>query len=298
MKCYHPVDAYRTEHGITFNRNERGILHHLHIPCGQCIGCRERIGAQWAIRLQHEASLWDANCFVTLTYSEGNLPPGGTLLHRDFALFMKRLRKANGPNVRFFMCGEYGPKTLRPHYHACLFNIDFRDREPAGKSKGGFPFFYSKHLSSLWELGRATVQNFTPETAAYTTGYILKKAKGQEADVRYLRQNPDGTTYRVAPEYAQMSRRPGIGYNWITRFHRDIFPHDTAVSRTGRELPVPRYYTEKAGDLYDLDEIKYQRELRARQYAADNTPERLAVQETVHKARNRNKHRNFDHDAP
>lgn len=39
----------------------------------------------------------------------------------DLQKFLKRLRKAYGKKVRYFACGEYGPKTFRPHYHLLFF---------------------------------------------------------------------------------------------------------------------------------------------------------------------------------
>ncbi len=30
---------------------------------------------------------------------------------------------------RFFHAGEYGTENNRPHYHALLFNLDFKDRK-------------------------------------------------------------------------------------------------------------------------------------------------------------------------
>ena len=66
----------------------------------------------------HEASLWRDNCFVTLTYGRDQLPAFGSLDHRDFQLFMKRVRKYSETPVRFYMSGEYGPQNSRPHYHS------------------------------------------------------------------------------------------------------------------------------------------------------------------------------------
>ena len=73
------------------------------------------------MRCNHEASLYSVNSFVTLTYDDEHLPGDQCLDHRDFQLFMKRLRK-RFPS-RFFMCGEYGGLNGRPHYHSILFGV-------------------------------------------------------------------------------------------------------------------------------------------------------------------------------
>jgi len=110
----------------------------VELPCRQCIGCRLEYSRQWAIRCLHEASLYDENCYITLTYDDQKLPEsydiknGLDLSH--FQLFMKRLRKKYGAKIRFFHCGEYGEDRGRPHFHACIFNHDFQDKKN-GKRK-------------------------------------------------------------------------------------------------------------------------------------------------------------------
>ena len=37
------------------------------------VGCRLERSRQWAVRCMHEASLYDFNSFVTLTYNDENL---------------------------------------------------------------------------------------------------------------------------------------------------------------------------------------------------------------------------------
>ena len=44
--------------------------------------------------------------------------------------FMKRLRMKIGVPVRYLLCGEYGEKRGRPHFHILLFGYAFPDRRP------------------------------------------------------------------------------------------------------------------------------------------------------------------------
>lgn len=292
MKCYRPLKAFRTTTGVSFvERKGHDVLGDIELPCGQCVGCRERRASAWALRVMHEASLWDANCFVTLTYGRDCLPPDGSLEHRDFQLFMKRLRKHFGVPVRFYMCGEYGPLNLRPHYHACLFNCDFNDRVPSGKSASGAVFFDSPLLRKLWSHGHVSVQNLTPETASYCARYIMKKALGNTAQSAYT--NEDGVIRRA--EYAAMSLKPGIGAAWYEKYGKtDVFPQDFVVM-DGRKYPVPKYYGKlfkRSGDVR-LDAVEYARHVKAREAHADNTDERLRVREIVHEAKVRNLTRNI-----
>ena len=106
MPCFHPMPAVRMSDGsVSFvSRNKRGVVDDFELPCRQCIGCRLERSRQWAMRCLHEASLHDANSFITLTYDDEHVPPGGSLRYRDFQLFMKRLRKRFDPLKISFLC--------------------------------------------------------------------------------------------------------------------------------------------------------------------------------------------------
>ena len=133
MPCFHPITAYNKIYGgLTWKLSESNGTTTT-VSCKQCTGCRQEYSRQWAMRNMHEASLWLNNIFITLTYDNDHLPQHNTLIKKDFQDFMKRLRKhkkANTSNpIRYYQCGEYGEKFGRPHYHAILFNTNFRDRE-------------------------------------------------------------------------------------------------------------------------------------------------------------------------
>ena len=149
----------------------------------------------------HEASLHDENSFLTLTYSDENLPPGGSLHLPDFQNFMKRLRKSIAPKrVRFYHCGEYGDILSRPHYHALLFGYDFDDRKFFAKRNEN-SVYTSTELSSLWPHGFSVVGSVTFESAAYVARYVMKKVTGERSLDHYG---------GLKPEYTTMSRRPEL----------------------------------------------------------------------------------------
>lgn len=289
MSCYHPLKAFRTPDGVVFNELGRhDILGPIELPCGMCIGCRMQRASDWELRCMHEASLHESNCFVTLTYGRDKLPPNGSLDHRDFQLFMKRLRRSYAPNgARFYMCGEYGPNGGRPHYHANLFGVDFRDdRVPKGKSGSGYVYYESAKLSELWPHGFATVQDLTRETAGYTARYIMKKVLGANSEEAYEVIDADGVISMRKPEYAAMSLRPGIGADWFDKYHRDVFPGDYVIA-DGVKRPVPKYYDKLLKRSKDVvaDEIAQSREEARVRALPDNTDERRSVREIVHTAR-------------
>lgn len=233
------------------------------MPCGQCIDCRLEKSRRWAIRCVHESSLYDDNCVITLTYDDDHLPPGGSLVKKDFQEFIAKLRDRVGyGKVRYFYCGEYGELGRRPHFHACLFNFDFVDKYPWRRSESGDQCYRSPLLEDLWNKGNSEIGSLTFEMAAYVARYITKKVTGDGADVHY-----DGRL----PEYCDMSRRPGIGKPWFDKYMNDVYPRDKVVIR-GREMRPPPYYDrllEKIGvDFYDpLSIVKRKRKHAAMEFA-------------------------------
>lgn len=290
MTCYRPLTAYkllkRNENGkhiITFNRRDGVILETLTLPCRQCIGCRLERSRQWAIRCAHEAQLHEHNCFITLTYNDENLPENMSLDVREFQLFMKRLRKKFGSNIRFFHCGEYGEKFGRPHYHACLFNFDFEDKK-LWKMQNGNRYYVSDSLNKIWGKGYCIIGDVTFQSAAYVARYITKKITGDDAEQHYEYVVPTtGEIIQKKPEYITMSRRPGIGYGWYQKFKKDVYPHDEVVINAKAVRP-PKYYD----GLYELEypsdfkKIKHQRIVNAKIYIDNNSSDmRLYVREQV-----------------
>lgn len=274
------------------------------IPCGQCRGCRLERSRQWAMRCVHEASLHLDNCFITLTYSPEHLPDDYSLNKKHFQDFLKRFRAAIIPKelrkrgmgeirkawvkahpIRYFHCGEYGERYMRPHYHAIIFNYDFKDRDLVGTTKAGFPIYSSKFLSKLWPFGISSVGACNFETAAYVARYVMKKINGSIADEHYTRVHPDsGKVFRVLPEYTTMSRRPGIARVWYEKFKTDIFPSDECVFR-GKVMKPPRFYDNilSSDDPITFELIKERRSLLAEKNSFDNTYARLKVREAKNK---------------
>lgn len=291
MACYHPLRGYLcTDGSVVFvERSRRETVRTLELSCGQCVGCRLERSRQWAVRCVHEASLYERNCFITLTYRPESLRADGSLCYRDFQLFMKRLRKRfPGDRIRFFMCGEYGEGKGRPHFHACLFNFDFVDKVLFSSSKG-IPLFTSAVLAKLWPDGYSTVGAVTYESAAYVARYLMAKVTGDQAEYYYTSLDEvTGELVPQVPEFCHMSLKPGIGAGWYEKFVSDVFPCGRLVFG-GVETTPPVYYTRKFkkshGDSDAYAELVRSREVFAKSRAVDSTDERLGVREQVERAR-------------
>lgn len=291
MPCFYPVKGYKPREPndagkfpLGFNAKAAVTGIPTYVSCGRCIGCRLERSRQWAVRCVHEASLYERNCFVTLTFNDDNLARDGSLRKSDFQDFVKRLRKffnkyewskdvaafvlrkveLGKSGIRYFHCGEYGEVCRvcglsrtrcvcrrfvrsigRPHHHACFFNLDFDDKV-LWKVTDGVRLYRSGCLERLWPFGYASVGNVTFESAAYVARYVVKKISGQPAASHYAGR---------LPEYTTMSRRPGIGREWFERFKSDVFPRDVVVIRGGHKCRPPRYYSrcfeETAPEVFD-----------------------------------------------
>lgn len=241
----------------------------------------------WAARMVHEAQQHSENCFITLTYSNEHLPAGGTLVKSHLQKFFKRLRKSvNEKKIRYYAVGEYGEKLSRPHYHAIVFGHDFRDRVLFSRGHD-YLLYLSAQLSDLWTAGHSTVGDVNAATCAYVARYVTKKVTGARAAEHYERVSlSTGEVYSVLPEFAVMSRRPGIAAGWFDRYRSDVFPDDF-VLLDGKKSKTPRFYDKllERLDPDELEKIKLKRLAAAKKRADNNTPERLDVRERVLKAK-------------
>jgi hypothetical protein len=230
----------------------------------------------------HEASLYENNSFITLTYSDAFRPWDNSLDKSDFQKFMKRLRKSLPYPVRFYHCGEYGDTYGRPHFHACIFNHDFMDKKP-WQIQNKEILYRSKTLEGLWEYGYSSIGSVTFQSAAYVARYIMKKINGDHADQHYEWIDPEtGEIHQRAPEYTTMSRRPGIGKPWLDKFGMDIYPDDFVIINNKKMRP-PRFYDTNY-EIKEPDEfqkIKRARKRSLKKHQSNNTPERLRVREKV-----------------
>ena len=212
------------------------------VPCGQCIACRINRQRFWTGRILLEWYTWPDSWFVTLTYEDENVPlvydheADGcravqlTLDPDDTRLWLDRFRKRFGP-VRFFLVGEYGDRTNRPHYHVVIFN------QPRTTIQ--------ERVESTWTAGFVTVSEMNEARARYVARYTVKKLG---------KTNPQlGLRY---PEYARMSRRPplgAMGLKWIsasltTRRGAEFLAQKgdvpTEFRLEGGRYPIGRYWRE------------------------------------------------------
>ena len=154
--------------------------------CGQCMPCRINRKRLWTGRLLLESTLHRHSCFVTLTYDETHLPKDNSLSVPHYQQFIKRLRRVTNKKIVYYIVGEYGDTTVRPHYHAIIFGKDWLE--------GSIPIdekmYTHPDLVKKWGNGMVSIAPVTMASICYTCGYVTKKM-----------DDPD--TFNL------MSRRPG-----------------------------------------------------------------------------------------
>jgi len=159
------------------------------------------------------------NSFLTLTYDDEHLPKGGTLDPDDIKKFMYRyrnnLKKEGYPPIRYYLVGEYGDKTERPHYHAAIFGVSCNGPNPRYYNGKKCNCNVCRITHDSWKNGFIGIGTLENDSASYIAGYIQKTVKVDGKAVMGLTNKKDPLVQNWLkgrhPEFTRMSRRPGIG---------------------------------------------------------------------------------------
>jgi len=201
-------------------------------PCGKCYACNFNRSQDWSNRAMIECDdcIKDGcNCyFLTLTYRDEKLPIGEnnnpTLYYKDVQNFFKRLRK-DGLTFRYIVCGEYGHRRYRPHYHAVIFTTaSFSElRHLVTKHWGAY---YAPSLKPS-DYGKADVQIARNPSAScrYVCKYITKFSEDDtpkgaakpfiRASVRFgIRRFVTETVHSIKASITKLVRN-GINYVYL-----------------------------------------------------------------------------------
>lgn len=214
----------------------KGSVVPIAVPCGCCIACRINKTTEWATRCLYENEDHKKSSFITLTYDENFLPDHGSLDFKAIADFWKRVRKKYYGNqtgeLKYYLCGEYGPTTYRPHYHAAVFGLDFEPEEwIMFKQDSSGPHYTSPTLLKLWPFGFNEVSILNPYRMNYVAGYIQKKLLGASS-VEYMRR-------QIAAPNQRFSKM--LGVNALMRDKDRLI--DLFMQRKGKH--IPKYYASK-----------------------------------------------------
>jgi len=206
------------------------------VPCSKCPNCLKRRISGWSFRLVKEGERSTSALFITLTYNTDHIPisPNGfmTLNKPDLQKFFKRLRKLSNAKLKYYSCGEYGTKHMRPHYHIILFNADIN------------------HVERAWALDNKKIGEIhCGEVSEASIGYTLKYVCKPKTIPRHARDD------RIK-EFSLMSKKMGENYlteNMIKWHKNDLINRMYIPMKDGKKIAMPRYFKER---IYSLEEKK------------------------------------------
>lgn len=214
-----------------------GQFHSYQVPCGKCLDCKRKYQNDWFVRLYQESKNHSVVIFFTLTYREKiksnykmfnkskkqhtcpkfvNKDTGEvhrTVFKDHVQNWLKRFRTnryrklmSNGYNskqatelnkFKYFITSEYGPRTLRPHYHGVIFGVresDFRDA-------------YCDWMDRYGNVEYSVITLLEDDYRKSALRYVAKYcSKG-------VFENPKVATGEVKPTFHLISKK--IGYNYI-----------------------------------------------------------------------------------
>lgn len=244
MPCEQPRNVHRPTSGgpISFNGPKLDGRSYIpmQLPCSTCLLCREEQARQQAVRIYHESLLHNESAFLTLTYNDKNLPPHSGLQYADLFKFWKRVKqqliRKHSIKLRYYAVGEYGDKTLRPHYHACIFGHAFVHDRMILRTTPHL-LWTSPILEQAWGLGNVSVGALNFRTARYTASYVTKKLRSKQQYVRTDEQT--GELIKLEQPRSFMSRN--LGKDWWIQNYNYVTAHDHVVIDGRRQKP-PRCY--------------------------------------------------------
>lgn len=213
MKCFYPVTS------------SNGVR-----PCGQCAACLVNKSLAWKFRLEKEVLSNDLALWLTLQYDELHLPRsnGIACVNKEHCIKyfhkLRRYLKDHDLKVSFkyFLVAEYGPTTLRPHYHTLLlFKLPPMEIDSMLNMR-----------QTLYELCKARWYHGHVQESLFHSGVIRYLSK-------YVFKDAQSHLYPV-PTFRLISK--GIGEEYLKQLNLDGLIRDCWRDPSGI---VPRYYRDK-----------------------------------------------------
>lgn len=202
--------------------------------------------------------------FGTFTYDDAHMTYGadsGTLVKRDFQLFIKRLKdrfQLYNSDFGFFAAGEYGDSFDRPHMHAILYGMP-RLKKMYDR---GFDYLNSE-IAKVWQNGFVYLGPAEIGGIHYTAKYVLKYAtdkydgkqkpfmlasKGlgapwlQSSEAKYIRYRITHVPYlENIPCYDDSVESIISNANENINYLRKYLPDMKCTLVDGRRVPLPDY---------------------------------------------------------
>lgn len=241
MSCFRPIRVWQRIGGGKViwdcDKESAECGAEIHIPCGKCIGCLLDRCNDHATRCWCETQTNENECcFITLTYNNENVPNYITIEHQQ--KFWKRLRYYYpDAKIKYFGCGEYGPKTFRPHWHFCIWGYKPKDLKFYKYNHNGDKLYTSKELKDIWGMGFVIIGELTYKSACYVSRYCTKKL---------FKKRKWTEKTEIKPECTICSK--GIGLDYWNKFKERIIQNNgihIKIDKSVKNKKIPKYFMKK-----------------------------------------------------
>lgn len=264
------------------------------VPCGGCLPCRINERRVKTHRMMLESSQHDHCSFLTLTYDDDHLPEEfhhektGEIYARysvnpaHAKAFTNNLqtswRRKTGQEIKYFLCGEYGDKTQRPHYHLALFGyppcLDPKRKYIVNRKFVPCECRNCSFLSKIWGKGHIFLGTLEQHSAQYVAGYVTKKLTKKSCGCQ-LEHHPKCVQAILKgrhPEFSRMSLKPALGKEAIIAhaLSKAVYiksPDDIPryLVHNGKKWPLGRYLLEVYKKTLNFEEEDKRRPQKERE---------------------------------
>lgn len=176
-----------------------------------------------------------------------------TLVRAHASLFMKTLRNKtskrygkNAPKISYIICGEYGDRFKRPHYHAIIFNAHIDD------------------ILSSWDRGSVFFgANNVDGSVRYALKYVVKSRLWRYENnrsyarpfVNFSKGLGESLICTARKRYQYVDTQTGEIKSFTIRcLKTDSLPENITYGKYS--LMLPRYYADKLDQKIDTDALR------------------------------------------
>lgn len=276
---------------VALTREIAGRKYIQFVPCGKCEECIKDKQNEYVIRTVEEAHKKGNPWFITLTYREENVPfvfdlidgeimedesycidkETGEVLenlrtinNKDIQNWKKRVKErieyqtGSRLNYSYLICGEYGPRTHRPHYHGLLLGLtdeQVMEFKKDWEENYGYTCFRKVNMIEIDRVAsyvaKYIVKQPDLEESAVVEGKVQKPRKitsegyGMPTKKRFdmMRRDVLGKMISEMPDFDDLS---GINPVKLDKEIKKIADnHKKKYKLNGREYKLPSYYWKK-----------------------------------------------------
>lgn len=229
------------------------------VPCGQCLQCKYSIAKQWSIRLAKEFETSKSCIFLTLTYNndylikERNFKNDIRKFFHDLRNYLNMIYKVK---IRYYCTFEYGEESLRPHFHAIIYDFPYDFLTPVNAVD-----YSCSIIDRYWIYGFNTIQKEPNiKQLRYVAGYVQKKLK---TDISFYKENNLVLPFMVCSK--------GLGSKWLKDNLKDINTNELITYKDDKPQfnSFPRYFVKKTEEFKPnlFNQLKEESALSSERYA-------------------------------